>query len=75
MSIICGRVETMKEKYRFWATDDVEVIEEVVKLKCSKFVCESAKGAFIKNEWNKWANAKFGTGDIHGGWEKKEGWL
>jgi len=65
----------MKEKYRFWATDDVEVKEEMVKLKSSKFVCDAAKNAFVKNEWNKWASAKFGIGDIHGGWEKKEGWL
>lgn len=63
----------MKVKYRFWATDDVEVKEEIVKLKVSKFAGDAAKAAFIKNEWNKWANAIFDVGNAHGGWERKKG--
>ena len=65
----------MKVKYRFWATDDIEVKESVVKLDVSKFSNEAARAAFVKNEWNKWAFAQFNSEDVHGGWEKKRGWL
>ena len=66
----------MKVKYRFWATDDVDVKESVVKLNVSKFFNDAAKAAFIKSEWNKWANSNFeGAENVHGGWEKKKGLL
>jgi len=66
----------MKVKYRFWATDDVDVKESVVKINVSKFFNDAAKAAHIKNEWNKWANSNFGDAEnVHGGWEKKRRWF
>lgn len=57
-------------KFSFWATDEVEIKEEVVALKIPSFANDEAKEAYVRSEWRKWASVHFGDEHVHGGWKK-----
>lgn len=61
----------MRVKFYFWGTDEIDIKEEVVKLRIPLFARKVVKEAYVQHEWSKWAYTHFGDDLAHGSWRKK----